>query len=118
MQDGVRASFSFGSDSSDSGAGTSNGFFIGGALHKLDQVSFHVPGSNWMQPWRFTSNDGRLRMIFTPHQERVESHALLAHRLRRRQYCGIFSGYVILDDGGRFEFDNMTGFAERRMSKH
>jgi len=105
--------FSIGYSWADSSKGTENGFFIDGKLHKLDQVTFHIPLSNWLSPWRFTSNDNRLEMIFTPHQERLEKRSLLIYNTTRRQVCGFFSGKVQLDDGSVIEFQNLTGFAER-----
>jgi hypothetical protein len=114
---GRQAAFSVGYDSADSAMGTENAFFINGSLHKLDQVTFHISPSNWLLPWRFTSNDNRLEMIFAPHQERSENLQMFFHYLKRRQVCGFFSGKVILDDGSEFEFQNITGFAERRKTR-
>ena len=113
---GRRASFSVGHNSADSSQGTENAFFLDGKLHKLDQVTFHIP-SNRQVPWRFTSNDNRLEMIFSPQQERDENHQMLFYSLKRRQLFGSFSGRVTLDDGEEFEFSNITGFAERRKSR-
>jgi hypothetical protein len=114
---GAQAAFSIGYDSADSATGTENAFFLDGRIHKLDQVTFHISPSNWLLPWRFTSNDNRLEMIFAPHQERSENLQMFFHYLKRRQVCGSFSGKVILDDGSDFEFQNITGFAERRKSR-
>ncbi|MDR1617935.1 MAG: DUF2804 domain-containing protein [Treponema sp.] len=112
-----QAGFSVGHSSADASQGTENAFFLDGKLHKLDQVTFHISPSNWMLPWRFTSNDNRLEMVFTPHQERIERNQLLFYSTRRRQLCGFFSGRVILDDGSELEFQNLTGFAERRKTR-
>ena len=111
---GKQAGISVGYDSADSALGTENAFFLDGRIHKLDQVTFQVNPSNWLLPWRFTSNDGRLEMIFAPHQERMENLQMIFHSLKRRQVFGSFSGKVILDDSSEFEFQNITGFAERR----
>jgi hypothetical protein len=105
--------FSVGYSLADSSACTENAFFVDGRIHKLDQVTFHIPPANWLSPWRFTSNDNRLEMIFTPFQERIDRRRLLFHFITRRQVCGYFSGKVILDDGSEQEFQNITGFAER-----
>jgi hypothetical protein len=105
--------FSAGYCSADSSAGTENAFFVDGKIHKLDQVTFHFSPSNWLAPWRFTSNDNRLEMIFAPHQERLDRRRLFFHSATRRQVCGFFSGKAILDDGAVIEFQNLTGFAER-----
>jgi hypothetical protein len=107
------AGFSVGYGSVDSSAATENAFFVDGKIHKLDQVTFHIPPANWLAPWRFTSNDNRLEMTFTPQQERKDSSRFMAFSCTRRQICGSFSGKVILDDGEALEFHNLTGFAER-----
>jgi hypothetical protein len=96
----------------DSSICTENAFFVDGKLHKLDKVTFHIPHSNWISPWRVTSNDNRLEMIFSPQQMRVDRRQMLYHTVTRRQVCGSFSGKVILDDGAEMDFHNITGFAE------
>ena len=113
---GRHIAFSVGYNSADFSQGTENAFFLDGKLHKLDQVSFHIP-SDRLVPWRFTSNDNRLEMNFSPQQERDENHQMLFYYLKRRQFFGSFSGRVILDDGSSLEFSDITGFAERRKSR-
>jgi hypothetical protein len=113
MSGGMQLSFCAGYSWADSSKGTENGFFVDGKLHKLEQVTFHIPLSNWLSPWRFTSNDNRLEMTFYPHQERIERRRLFFHNSTRRQVYGFFSGRVQLDDGSVIEFHNLTGFAER-----
>ena len=111
--EGRQLSFCVGYSQADFSMGTENGFFVDGVLHKLDQVTFHIPPSNWLSPWRFTSNDNRLEMVFDPHQERIDRQNLLFHVSTRRQVFGFFSGKVQLDDGSTVKFHNLTGFAER-----
>lgn len=117
ISSGRQAGFSVGYGSVDSSQGTENAFFVNGRLHKLDQVTFHILPANWLLPWRFTSNDNRLEMDFTPSQERVEHHRMGFYSIRRHQVCGLFSGKVLLDDGAEFTFQNLAGFAERRKTK-
>jgi hypothetical protein len=112
------AGFYVGYGQADSSMGTENAFFLGGKLHKLDQVTFHIPPSNWLEPWRFTSNDRRLEMNFIPHQDQAEGNRILLYSIKRRQVCGSFSGRVLLDGGEELEFSDITGFAERRKTKH
>jgi hypothetical protein len=113
---GAGFGFSVGYGDIDARAGTENAVFVDGKLHKLDQVTFHISPADWMEPWRFTSNDNRLEMIFTPLQERVERKSFFFHSLHRRQFFGSFSGRVILDDGTLLEFSELSGMAERRKS--
>ncbi|MDR0475376.1 MAG: DUF2804 domain-containing protein [Treponema sp.] len=117
QNNGSQIGFNVGYDSADSEPGTANAFFLDGRLHKLDQVTFHISPSNWLEPWRFTSNDKRLEMSFIPYQQRIERQRMFFYSLKRRQICGFFSGKVILDDGAPFEFNNITGLAERRRSR-
>ncbi|MDR0878184.1 MAG: DUF2804 domain-containing protein [Treponema sp.] len=117
LSNGRRVGFSVGYGSADPAQGTENAFFVEGKLHKLDQVTFHISPANWLLPWRFTSNDNRLEMTFTPHQERVDRNRMLLFSITRHQVCGFFSGKVILDDGTAVEFQNITGFAERRKTQ-
>lgn len=114
---GKQIGLTVGYDSADSSTGTENGFFLEGKLHKLDQVTFHISPTNWLHPWHFTSNDSRLDMVFTPFQERVEHNRLFFHTLKYRQVYGFFSGRVILDNGSELQFQNLTGFAERRKTR-
>jgi hypothetical protein len=114
---GRQVGFSVGYGSANGSAGTENAFFVEGKLHKLDQVTFHISPASWLEPWRFTGNDNRLEMTFTPHQERVERRQLFFHTLTRRQVCGSFSGKVIMDDGEELEFKDITGIAERRKTR-
>jgi hypothetical protein len=113
---GRQAGFSVGFNSADSSLGTENAFFLDGKLHKLEQVSFHIP-SGRLAPWRFTSNDKRLEMTFMPEWERDENHQMIIYSLKRRQFFGSFSGKAILDDGSEFAFSDISGMAERRKSR-
>jgi hypothetical protein len=112
-----QVALSVGYNSADSSLGTENAFFLDGRIHKLDQVSFHVPSGGHLEPWRFTSNDKRLEMIFTPQQERDENHQMFFYSLKRRQLFGSFSGKVILDDGSEMEFHDIKGMTERGKSR-
>jgi hypothetical protein len=114
IADGRHVGFTVGYGSADGSAGTENAFFVDGKLHKLDQVTFHISPASWLEPWRFTGNDNRLEMTFTPQQERVERHRLFFHTMNRRQICGTFSGNVVLDKGEELEFKDITGVVERR----
>jgi hypothetical protein len=117
LSDGRLSGFSVGYGLMDTSVGTENAFFVDGRLHKLDQVTFHIPPANWLSPWRFTSNDNRLEMVFNPLQERTDRRQLLFHSATRRQVYGNFSGRVVLDDGSAMDFSNITGFAERSKTR-
>ena len=113
MAGGRLAGFCIGHGSEDASSGTGNALFVDGRLHKLDQITFHIPPADRLSPWRFTSNDGRLEMAFAPQQERADNRRILFHSFARRQFFGSFSGRAVLDDGGEIGFYNIAGFAER-----
>jgi len=117
LSDGRLIGFSIGHGLIDSSAGTENAFFVDGRIHKLDQATFHIPPSNWLSPWHFTSNDNRLEMDFHPFQERIDRRRMLLYSASRRQVYGNFSGKVVLDDGAVMDFHNLTGFAERNKTR-
>jgi hypothetical protein len=117
LSEGRQLSFSVGYSTADSGSGTENALFLDGKLHKLDQVTFHIPSLDRLEPWHFTSNDDRLEMGFKPLQERSDKSVMFFHSLRRRQVYGYFSGKAVLDDGSTLEFQDITGFAEYRKTR-
>jgi hypothetical protein len=113
----LRLGLNVGYNSADSEYGTENAFFVDGRLHKLDQVTFHVPPANWLRDWHFTSNDKRLDMVFTPLQQREVYNGFFLYSMKRMQFYGSFSGKVILDNGYTLEFQDIRGFAERSKSR-
>jgi len=117
MVEGRLVGFSVGHGSEDTSKGTENAFFVDGRLHKLDQITFLIPPANWLSPWRFTGNDGRLDMTFSPQQERTDRRRILFHSYARRQFFGNFSGTATLGDGTVIGFSNITGFAERSKTR-
>ncbi|MDR1249578.1 MAG: DUF2804 domain-containing protein [Treponema sp.] len=114
---GRQISFNLGRSFADSSAGTENAFFLDGKLHKLEQVAFHIPSPDSLEPWHFTCGNKRLEMTFKPHQQRSDRRAMLLQSLQCRQLCGFFSGSAVLDNGETLEFRDITGFAERRKTR-
>ncbi|MDR1147499.1 MAG: DUF2804 domain-containing protein [Spirochaetaceae bacterium] len=114
MYKGQQIGFNVGYGSADSTAGTENAFFVNGVLHKLDQVTFKISPSNWLEPWHFTSNNNRLEMTFIPVQHNSYQNNFLFYSLRTRQFFGFFFGKITLDDGSLLHFNNITGITERR----
>jgi hypothetical protein len=113
MSNGKLVGINVGYDSSDSEQGTGNAFFVDGKIYKLDQVTFHISPTNWLSPWRFTSNDNRLEMTFSPEMVWDERKRMLLYSSRRKQLYGTFAGTAALGDGSAIDF-KLTGFAERK----
>ncbi len=101
---------------SDRTPASENMVFFDGKAHKLEDVWFHIPEKNgkrmYMEPWKFSSSDGRFEMDFRPVIDRNADVNLLIFRSIQHQVFGYFTGFFILDDGTKIEIKNMLGFAE------
>jgi len=97
---------------SDRTPATENMLFYKGKAHKLDKVTFKINPKNYMEPWKFTSNDGRFELDFEPILDRSSGINLLLAKSVQHQVFGYFTGDVILDDGTKLHLDRFLGFAE------
>ena len=122
MQNGKRFGFNLGYGFGDTSSASENMVFVDGKAHKLSQVTFNIPfkedgSEDFMKPWTFTSDDGRLSLDFEPVIDRAALIDLKLIRSDQHQVFGRFSGTVILDDGSPFEIKNLPGFAEKVANK-
>lgn len=105
--------FNIGYGFGDTSAATENMVFLDGRAHKLADIAFHIPAGTYDgAPWSFTSSDGRFEMEFNPIIDRSAIFDLKFLRSIQHQVFGRFTGFVILDDGSRFEVKDFLGFAE------
>ena len=110
---GVPFGFNIGYGFGDTKAATENVLFYGGKVHKLDDVTFHIPSSGYMDPWRFTSSDGRFEMEFVPVLDRSAKLDFKLLVSDQHQVFGRMSGRAILDDGTPIDIRNVMCFAEK-----
>lgn len=89
-----------------------NVIFYDGKIHKLDEVNFIIDTKNYMAPWKFTSNNNRLNLDFTPIVDRNSYMNFLVIKTVQHQVFGMFNGTVVLDDGKTLKLQNILGFAE------
>lgn len=119
--DGVDFGFNIGYGFGDTSAATENMLFYAGKAHKLSQVTFHIPmkdgTEDYLQPWKFTSDDGRFEMDFAPVLDRASNTDFKILGSDQHQVFGRFSGTAVLDDGTRLEIRDLMGFAEKVMNK-
>ncbi len=111
---GFNIGYGFGNTS----AATENVLFYNGKVHKLDDIEFHIPSGSYMDPWKFTSSDGRFEMDFVPVLDRA---ACLDYKLivsDQHQVFGRMSGKAILDDGTEINVKDMMCFAEKVHNKY
>ena len=110
---GVPFGFNIGYGFGNTKAATENVLFYDGAAHKLDDVTFHIPEGSYMEPWRFSSSDGRFEMDFKPVLDRFAKIDFKLLVSDQHQVFGRMSGRAILDDGTPIELRDVLCFAEK-----
>ena len=115
--DGVPLSINLGRGIGDRDGLSENAIFYKGQLHKLTDITWDIPMSNQKvepdKPWRLTSDDGRLYLVFTPFTHRRHRLFLGFVDLLQHQYIGHFSGSIMLDDGTNMDIGPLLGFVEQ-----
>ena len=121
LVDGVDFGFNIGYGFGDTSAASENMLFYQGKAHKLSQVTFQIPMKNgkedYLKPWKFTSDDGRFEMAFTPVLDRAACTDFKVLKSDQHQVFGRFTGTAVLDDGKRLEIRELMGFAEKVENK-
>ena len=111
--DGVPFGFNIGYGFGDTSAATENVIFYDGKVHKLDDVTFHIPEDSYMKPWTFSSSDGRFEMDFMPVLDRAAKIDFKVLVSDQHQVFGRMSGKAILDDGTVLAIKDVLCFAEQ-----
>lgn len=121
LVEGADFGFNIGYGFGDTSAATENMLFYRGRAHKLSRVDFGIPmkdgREDYLKPWRFTSDDGRLEMDFVPVIDRASCTDVKLIKSDQHQVFGRFSGTAVLDGGDRLEVRDLFGFAEKVENK-
>ena len=112
LPDGSTVGLNLGKGFGDLGSHTENCFFINGTMTKLDWVEFDYDASDFMKPWSFASNDGKLELTFRPFFDRIAKTNMLIIRSSVHQLFGEYSGTLITDDGEKIPIQSLIGWAE------
>lgn len=110
--DGESFGFNIGYGFSDRSPASENMLFYKGMAHKLEEVQFHFDAADYLQPWTFSSSDGRLEMNFLPAVDRSANLNLGIIKTVQHQVFGYFTGKAVLDDGTTLTIQDLPGFAE------
>lgn len=116
--DDIPFGFNIGYGFGNTAAATENMLFYNGKAHKLDTITFHIPGEDdgkerYTDPWKFTSSDNRFEMDFVPILDRHSNTNALIIQSRQHQVFGLFTGKAVLDDGTIIYIKDFLGFAEK-----
>ena len=122
LPDGTPFGWNLGYGFGNTSAATENMLFYNGKAHKLGTVDFGIPGDGdgaprYMEPWHFTSDDGRFDMIFKPVFDRASCTDIKLICSDQHQVFGRFTGKAVLDDGQVIEVQDFPGFAEKVKNK-
>ena len=121
LVDGADFGFNIGYGFGDTSAATENMLFYRGKAHKLSRVDFGIPmkggREDYLSPWKFTSDDGRFEMDFSPVLDRASCTDVKLIKSDQHQVFGRFSGTAVLDDGTSLQVRDLMGFAEKVENK-
>lgn len=96
---------------------TENCLVLDGRIHKLDQVRFDYDSGDYMKPWKFSDNQGRLSLEFTPFKDRTAVTNLGIIYSQVHQMFGRYHGYVVEDGGTKIQVQDLIGFAEEHHAR-
>jgi hypothetical protein len=96
---------------------TENGFWIDGKLTKVSTVGFEFNPKNFYDPWRITSADGKVNLMFESENHRSENVNALVIATRFTQMMGVFTGTLKTDDNSVIKINKCPGWAEDHYAK-
>ena len=117
LPDGGTVGLNLGCGFGDTSAATENALILNGKIHKLDQVTFDYDPADFMKPWKFQDNQGRLDLDFKPFKDRFAATKLLVIDSEVHQLFGRYSGTVVADDGEEIQLNGLIGFAEEHHAR-
>jgi hypothetical protein len=117
LPDGQTIGLNLGQGFGDLSKATENALILNGCIHKLGVVKFGYKSGDYMQPWCFTDDEGRLDLTFMPFKDRTARTNLGIIFSEVHQMFGRYNGHVILDDGSHLEIHDLIGFAEEHHAR-
>ena len=117
LPDGRTIGLNLGRGFGDLSRATENCVVLDGRIHKLARVNFDYQPGEYMRPWRFADNEGRLDLTFTPFHERVARTALAVIDSEVHQIFGRYTGHAQVDDGQEVQVRDLIGFAEEHHAR-
>lgn len=117
LPDGRRVGLNLGCGFGDLSAATENCLVLEGRVHKLGTVRFEYRSGDYMHPWHFTDDEGRLDLTLVPFKERVARTNLGIIFSEVHQMFGRYQGRVVADDGEVIAIQGLIGFAEEHQAR-
>jgi len=117
LPDGRTVGLNLGCGFGDTSAATENALILERKVHKLDQVTFEYDPQDFMKPWKFRDNEGRLDLDFIPFKDRFAATKLVVIDSEVHQLFGHYSGKVVAGDGEEIQLAGLIGFAEEHHAR-
>ncbi len=117
LPDGRQVGLNLGCGFGDLSAATENCLVLEGRVHKLGAVRFDYHSGDYMHPWHFTDDEGRLDLTLVPFKERVARTNLGVIFSEVHQMFGRYQGRVVADDGEVISIQGLIGFAEEHQAR-
>lgn len=117
LPDGRTFGLNLGLGFGDLSAATENAFILDNRILKLDQVKFDYISGDYMKPWRFSDNQDRLDLTFTPFKDRLAKTNLGIITSEVHQMFGHYNGSVTTEQGEVIPIKDLIGFAEEHHAK-
>ena len=117
LPDGRTIGLNMGYGFGDTSAASENAFILDGMVHKLGRLKFEYDNTNFMKPWRFKDEDGRLDLTLAPFYERVAKTDMKVLNSEVHQMFGRYRGKLITDAGEQIILEDLVGFAEEHHAK-
>jgi len=117
LPDGRTVGINLGTGFGDTSAATEDALILDGKVHKLDRVKWDYISGDFMKPWNFKDNEGRLDLEFIPFKDRTAATRLVVIDSEVHQMFGRYFGRVVADDGEEIQLDGIIGFAEEHKAR-
>ena len=80
-------------------------------------MRFDYVSGDYLKPWKFTDNQGRLSLDFVPFVDRTARTNLMLITSQVHQMFGRYTGTAITDTGEQLKIENLVGFAEEHQAR-
>lgn len=96
---------------------TESYFLIDNQMTKVDSVYFEFSETNPNRPWRITSFDGKVELMFKAEEKRGENVNALMVKSKFNQFMGALDGRLITDQGETIHLSHCPAWAEDHYAK-
>ncbi len=117
LPDGRTVGLNLGCGFGDLSRAGENALILENRIHKLGPVQFDYSSGDYMQPWKFRDDEGRLNLVFTPFKERLAKTEMLIITSEVHQMFGRYNGTALTDTGETIEIKDLVGFAEEHHAR-